>query len=175
MSWWEVKNFLHLEVAAAVVTSFLRFKEISPSLTNCGNLNWIIISWCYYWISRQEKCNRDFFCSCYADQYLHRMEAVCAHGSIKKFQGSKEGMCLQQLWETSWVLWGKKAQRQRDTVILGREIGGAKTHGCMNWKLDFKAACLDSGDPWKHEGGWRAKVGSSEPSENQVKTWFTKS
>jgi hypothetical protein len=26
----------------------------------------------------------------------------------------------------------KKARRQRDTVILGREIGGAKTHGCMN-------------------------------------------
>jgi hypothetical protein len=36
----------------------------------------------------------------------------------------------------------------------------------MNWKLDFKAACLDSGDPWKHEGGWRAKVGDT--SENMV-------
>ncbi len=25
-----------------------------------------------------------------------------------------------------------RKKSQRDTVILGREIGGAKTHGCMN-------------------------------------------
>ncbi len=91
---WRI-SYTFLRLLLLLLLLFLGFKEISPSSTNCGNLNWIIISWCYYWISRQEKCKRDFFCSCYADQYLHRMEALCAHGSIKKFQGSKEGMCLQ--------------------------------------------------------------------------------
>ncbi len=168
MSWWEVKNFLHLlEVAAAVVTSFLGFKEISPSSTNCGNLNWIIISWCYYWISRQEKCKRDFFCSCYADQYLHRMEALSAHGSIKKFQGSKEGMCLQQLWETSWVLWGKKA---KETLwYLGERLEGQKLMGAWieSWISKLHVWILEIHGNMKgvEELKWAT----------QVKTWFRKS